>query len=466
MSRFNLDAIAGQAPSQEVEQAVRQARSLAWSDPESLHFEGKQAANLLEVSREAVAQAIGVSREHIAFTSSTADAIRAILKSVRPSSVLYSPIERKAVTDAIAESGLHATALTVGSDGHVDRQDLIEKLAAANADSGSDASHTRSPVAVFIQWANQEIGTVQELSTLFTLIHEAGAVLVIDATSALGYLPTSMVESQWDYLLADSASWGGSRVATTLASAEPAQFPDTTSVAEAATAAVTLESLLRGQPAQSERLTGLRNKVESLVVSQFEQADLIRPAGNRLPQVVTFSIPYVDAEALAVELDRQGVAIGSGSACASEVGVPSHVLAAIGRLTQGNVRVSLPSDCPDNAIDRLVELLPSAVERLTADLSSPPEAAADSGGVLVAELSTNIEIALELDERGRLCPHPVIELAKAAKRLKADAVIGITTDDPAALNDIPAWARLQNATVMSQESADESGSTRFVVQLS
>lgn len=470
MSRFNLDAIAGQAPSEQVQHAMRQARLIAWADPQSLHYEGKQAANLLEVSRESVAQGVGVSREQIAFRTNTADAVRAVLESVQPSAILYSAIERKAVTDAIADSDLPTTALAVDSDGRVDPQDLVQKLSdAANiapSQGATNFSNSSAPAAVFVQWANQEIGTVQWLSDLYTCIQEARAVLVMDATSALGYLPTDEVALHWDYLIADSASWGGSRVATILGTAESSvRFADTTSVAEATSAAVALDSLLRRQPAESQRLAQLRGKFENWMANKFEPADLIKPTGARLPHVVTFSIPYVDAEALAVDLDKQGVAIGSGSACANETGVPSHVLAAIGRLTQGNVRISLTIDCPEDAIDRLIELLPQAVAELTSDLSLPLETTAGRLDSRIPDPTTNNEIAIELDERGQLCPHPVIELAKAAKLLNPGMAIGISTDDPAALNDIPAWARLQSATILSQESV-EPGVTRFVLRLS
>ena len=63
----------------------------------------------------------------------------------------------------------------------------------------------------------------------------------------------------------------------------------------------------------------------------------------RLPHIVTFSCLYVDGEALVTELDRAGFSVSSGSACVADTRQPSHVLAAMGALTHGNVRVSLPA---------------------------------------------------------------------------------------------------------------------------
>jgi cysteine desulfurase len=86
---------------------------------------------------------------------------------------------------------------------------------------------------------------------------------------------------------------------------------------------------------------------------------------DRLPHVVTFSVLLTDGEVLVDELARRGVAVASGSACSSGSLRPSHVLAALGVLTHGNVRVSLPlaSVSPGRAedVERLCAVLPDVV---------------------------------------------------------------------------------------------------------
>lgn len=448
MSRFNLDAVAGQLRAPVVEQAVNQARQLAWADPNSLHFEGKQAAQLLAVSRESVGRAIGVPRDQVGFAVSSDEVVRRLIDLLQPSLVCYSSIERQVVIEGIrnfrpsesAAAGPEIREIAVDSKGQLVGADL----AAALADAGSAVSGS---ALVLVQWANQEIGAIQDLVAIEKIVRGSGAKLAVDATAALGYLSSLADPPPWDYLFADSASWGGSQLATVVAtavgSANSAGISDSTSVAAAATAAVTLESLRTLQPGESARLASLREQVEDFVQVQFPTADLVDPGPNRLPHVTSFSLPYVDAEALAVELDRLGVAIGSGSACANDVGVPSHVLAAVGSLTQGNVRIGLPIDCPPAAIVRLLELLPPVTAELTADLTT--------GSPAASEPPTGTDGAVELDERGELCPHPVIELAKFANRSTDHSTIYLITDDPAALSDVPAWARLQQAEVVSRE---------------
>src|SRR5665811_989381 len=102
--------------------------------------------------------------------------------------------------------------------------------------------------------------------------------------------------------------------------------------------------------------------------------DVVGDADDRLPHVLTFSLLYVDGEALVTELDRRGFAVGSGSACTSSTLEPSHVLAAIGGLTHGNVRITLPLNAIaptlDADVDRFITELPDAVAVVRAQLGA------------------------------------------------------------------------------------------------
>ncbi|MFC7467691.1 aminotransferase class V-fold PLP-dependent enzyme [Actinomadura keratinilytica] len=92
---------------------------------------------------------------------------------------------------------------------------------------------------------------------------------------------------------------------------------------------------------------------------------------HRLPHLVTFSCLYVDGEALLHELDRAGFAVSSGSSCTSSTLTPSHVLRAMGVLSEGNVRVSLPHGTPATDVDHFLTVLPEAVRAVRARLGAP-----------------------------------------------------------------------------------------------
>jgi cysteine sulfinate desulfinase/cysteine desulfurase-like protein len=77
-------------------------------------------------------------------------------------------------------------------------------------------------------------------------------------------------------------------------------------------------------------------------------------------------VPYL-GEAVVTELDRRGIAVASGSACVSDTERPSHVLAAMGALTGGNVRVSLPFGCTEDTVDHFIREIPEVINSVRAD---------------------------------------------------------------------------------------------------
>ena len=102
-------------------------------------------------------------------------------------------------------------------------------------------------------------------------------------------------------------------------------------------------------------------------VTAIPDTDVVGDPVHRLPHLVTFSFLYVDGEAIVTELDRRGFSVASGSACTASTLEPSHVLAAMGALTHGNVRVSLGRDTTGDDVDRLLAALPEVVDRIRAE---------------------------------------------------------------------------------------------------
>jgi cysteine desulfurase len=91
---------------------------------------------------------------------------------------------------------------------------------------------------------------------------------------------------------------------------------------------------------------------------------------ERLPHLVAFSCLYTDGEALLSRLDREGLAVSSGSSCTSSTLSPSHVLAAMGVITHGNVRVSFGRDTAEADVEHLLDVLPDVVAQVRSDLGT------------------------------------------------------------------------------------------------
>jgi len=110
---------------------------------------------------------------------------------------------------------------------------------------------------------------------------------------------------------------------------------------------------------------GPRRRVAVLAgVAAIADTEVVGDPVARLPHLVTFSFLYVDGEAIVTELDRRGFGVASGSACTASTLEPSHVLAAMGALTHGNVRVSLTRTTSGADVDRLLAALPEVVHRI------------------------------------------------------------------------------------------------------
>jgi cysteine desulfurase len=164
---------------------------------------------------------------------------------------------------------------------------------------------------------------------------------------------------------------------------------------------------------------------------------------RRLPGIVTFSCLYVDGEALLHELDRAGFSVSSGSSCTSSTLIPSHVLKAMGVLSEGNVRVSLPMGAVSEDVDGFLDALPRAVTTVREKLGAPTPSA------VVREQE------LVVDSLGKRCPIPVIELAKVIGDVPIGGLVRVLSDDEAAKLDIPAWCEMRGQEYVGEEEADK-----------
>lgn len=379
MSRAFLDAASGQPLHPAAIEAENTLRDRTWADPNARHHEGVAARVVLDAARATVASILQTPAQTITFSPSSPAALRTILDGLghldRPR-WLCSTIERVVVRETLQCWAPHLHPMDPDVDptdipvistdrtGRIDPNSLRDQLAALGA--------SEHPVVVVLQAANAEIGTVQDLAALISVCRGYDCFVIVDASNALGYVE---LPAGWDALFADAGTWAGPPAAAVVAVAESSGWrgsgasrapADSIDVNVAVQAAAALDAVHRNEN-ERNRIGELTQRLRDELPSLIEDLEIFGDEHNRLPQVLSFSLLYVDAERLATELDRMGIAVGSGSACAAAAGLPSHVLSAIGALTHGNVRVSVPWNCPTESIDALLEQLPSAVESIRRD---------------------------------------------------------------------------------------------------
>ncbi|MBW3707833.1 cysteine desulfurase, partial [Streptomyces griseus] len=187
-------------------------------------------------------------------------------------------------------------------------------------------------------------------------------------------------------------------------------------------AAASLRAVRNEAAAESGRLRALVDRIRSVVAERVPDVEVVGDPVRRLPHLVTFSCLYVDGETLLHELDRREFSVSSGSSCTSSTLVPSHVLRAMGVLSEGNVRVSLPPGTAGADVDRFLEVLPGVVADVRERLGAP----------VPAPLSPGPAPSLAVDALGRRCPVPVIPLAKVIRELAVAATVTVLSADDAA----------------------------------
>jgi cysteine desulfurase len=364
-------------------QAFEQALGDGWADPRRLHAEGRRAARLLDGAREAIAAVLGARTQEVHLTPShtaslhTAVAAAAAGRRRAGTAVVTGAVERAAVLQAAADaaaSGPHPTAPAEPAvrSGPASGPVPVDRLGRVDADAMIAALREPGVALAALQHANGEVGTVQPVEAVHDAARAAGVPLLVDAGASVGHVA---VPATWDLLAADPADWGGpagvgvlavrQRVRTAPVGPEEQDpwAPGGVSIPLAFAAAVALQAVEADRAAQETRRRELIERVRA-EVSRIPDVEVVGDPDGRLPHVATFSFLYADGEALVTELDRHGFAVGSGSACTSSTLEPSHVLAAMGVLTHGNVRIALDRTTTADDVDRFCAVLPGAVARV------------------------------------------------------------------------------------------------------
>ncbi|MDX2906270.1 aminotransferase class V-fold PLP-dependent enzyme, partial [Streptomyces scabiei] len=264
------------------------------------------------------------------------------------------------------------------------------------------------------------------------------------------------VGGDWSALTASAHKWGGPsgvgllvvRKGVRFAAQGPADERESgraagfENIPAIVAAAASLRAVRAEADAEAVRLRELTERIRARVPSLVPDVEVVGDPEHRLPGVVTFSCLYVDGETLLHELDREGFSVSSGSSCTSSTLTPSHVLRAMGVLSEGNVRVSLPAGAAAADVERFLAVLPGAVAAVREKLGAPAPVAVVHEDVLV------------VDALGKRCPIPVIELAKVIGDVPVGGTVRVLSDDEAARLDIPAWCEMRGQEYVGEEPAE------------
>jgi len=356
----------------------------------SIHYFGQRTRAAVDKARHQVAALVNSRPNEIVFTSGGTEsnnlAIRGLIEP-HISKGLSQPAPKPHIITSTIE---HPAVKNVLED--LEKRELVNVTWLPVYDNGivriDDVKEAIKPetVLVSVMAANNEIGTIQPLNEIGRLVRElrgSGQKIWFhtDAVQAVGKMPVDVEDIGCD-LLSLSAhkiyapkgigalyvrrgtrlhpqSLGGRQERGVRGGTEP--------VAQIVALGAAAEIARTQLSADAERLGKLRDRLEQSIAENIDDIEFNGDRENRLPNISNISFRRIEGEGLLINLDMQGIAVSTGSACSSGSLEPSPVIRAIGRedeLARGAIRFSLGRENTDADIDLLLEKLPTAVETL------------------------------------------------------------------------------------------------------
>lgn len=341
------------------------------------HSYGWQAEEAVKIAREQLAALIGAEKEEIIFTSGATEGDNLALKGVaevyvrKGDHIITLATEHKAVLDTCAyleRIGKRVTYLPVQPDGRVD----LDALRAAV---------TEQTVLVSVMLANNEIGTLQPMAEISAIARAQGALVMSDATQAVGKIPVDVNALGIDLLAFTAHKMYGPKGIGALyvrrrnprvrlmpgvhgGGHERGFRSGTLNVPGIVGFGKAAEICAAEMAAEAPRLAALRDRLETALL-EIPGTMVNGSRAHRLPHVSNLSFADIDAEQLIMAM--RGLAVATGSACTSASIEPSHVLRALGIADDdayASIRFSLGRMTTDADIDFAIAHAREAIEKL------------------------------------------------------------------------------------------------------
>ncbi len=364
-----------------VQETLAAAYAEGYLNPASQHQPGQRARRVLEENRRRIAELLGartggMQADRLVFTSGGTESNNWVLRGLagrdRTRQLLVSAIEHPSIqgpAEYLRQLGFPVQTIPVDTNGMI-RLDSVEQLL------------DKPTSLVSVMWANNETGVIQPLDELITLCHARGVPVHTDAVQAVGKIPVNFSAVGVDALTFTPHKFHGPRGIGGLLlraelTVEPLLYggfqqaglrPGTEDVALTAGCRKALEIALTNLPEQAISITQkrdqfldrLRSELGGLVTVNGEMAP-------RLPNTLNVAFPGVDRQALLLAADFAGLAISTGSACASGSSEPSPILLAMNlppEVVESSIRISFGRDTSDGDLEEAA----SRLGRLVKDL--------------------------------------------------------------------------------------------------
>ena len=354
-----------------------------FGNPSSMHAFGREAREKVEEARESVASFIGADAAEILFVGSGSEANNTVLSLLNCDSTSCACSlsgRHDLVTTAIEHPCVLNTARNLGRKKHgvhflhVDRHGRIDLDDLKRAVTGKVGM-------VSIMMANNEIGTIQDIREAARITHEAGALFHTDAVQAVGKIPVNVRDLDVDFLtLSGHKMYGPKGIAALYVKKGAPYCPlilgghqehgrraGTENSLGIIGLGKAIEMRAIEMDAEERRLLALKKVLKDGIAKAIPDTLFMGHPEHCLPGTLSVSFVGAEGEAILLYLDLAGIAVSTGSACASGSLDPSHVILATGvpvENAHGSVRISLGRENTMEDVNYMLEHLPPIIDRI------------------------------------------------------------------------------------------------------
>ena len=376
--RIYMDYAAGSPVDARAVEAMMPYFSDRFGNPSSMHSSGREPRKAVDDARARIAELVNASRkEEVLFTAGGTEGNNIAVKGAamrarkKGKHIVTSAIEHITIINvmkALQKDGFEVTTVPVNEDGIVEVGTVEDAL-------------REDTTVVSIMYANNEIGTLQPIDEIGSLLSDSSAVFHVDAVAAAGKIPIDVQRSKIDLLTISSNDLYGPKGvgAVFVRDGVPLEAmvqgggqerglrsgsENTPGIVGFGVAA---EMAKAEMDTESKRLSKLRDRLIRGILEGVDDAFLNGHRTKRLPNNANFRFRYVEGESMLLNLDMMGVSVSSSSPCTSKSLLPSHVLLACGVPTeeaQSAIQLTLGKGNAEDDVDRVIEILPPIVRKL------------------------------------------------------------------------------------------------------
>lgn len=348
-----------------------------YANPSAVYNFSSKVRNDITIAREVIADSLGASSREIYFTSGGTEADNWAVKSTalayqeKGRHIITSKIEHPAVLNTcsyLEGQGFEITYLNVNSEGFVSLDELEKSI-------------REDTILITIMFANNEIGTIQNIKAIGEIATRHSVIFHTDAVQAYAHIPINVKELKIDLLSASAHKFGGPKGIGFLyidsklkvrsfingGSQERKRRAGTENVPGIIGMAKAVSLSIGDMDKNLEYTGNLQTYLIERLKREIDGVHINGSLSQRLSGNINVHFENVSSEVLLIMLDNKNICISAGSACASGSIDPSHVLTAIGLSSDAareSVRISLSEENTVEELDVLVEALKEIVQRV------------------------------------------------------------------------------------------------------